>query len=92
MANTREIQEQNEKYRGYHENHKCDVHDFLDQAAPGKEGAGGYRAVFLYPSGHAGADHPASAGGTASVYFRWFRGRSVRRIGKKKAFLVSHGG
>ena len=65
MANTREIQS---RMKSIEDTMKITNAMYMissTKAAPGKEGAGGYRAVFLYPSGHAGADHPAFAGGSA---------------------------
>lgn len=65
MANTREIQS---RMKSIEDTMKITNAMYMISSTkllPGKEGAGGYRAVFLYPSGHAGADHPAFAGGSA---------------------------
>ena len=47
MANTKEIQETNEKYSGYDEDHECHVYDFLCKVKKCKAEARKYRAVFL---------------------------------------------
>ena len=48
MANTKEIQNTNEKYPGYHENHKCYVYDLFRETSQRKAEVRADRTVFLY--------------------------------------------